>query len=232
MKAIIFLSVLGLSPFVTALDYFGSPLDLFRFEKVQCNIENYKDYMKKPGCHKCDLRGADLAGADFRGANLWRWDFEGADLSGADFEGADLSGAVLEDADLSGANLSDVCLRGALLKGAILEDTILHHIKINESNRYSCLTGPQRLSQNEPNIDENADENADADEDKTEDKKYISPLDHLFLFVEADEDKTEDKKYISPLDHLFLFVEAEDREDPSHYSPWPIFAGLDFDKWK
>ena len=58
-----------------------------------CNINNYRDYINKPGNHKCNLSGADLSGVDLSNANLSGADLSGADLTGANMTGADVTGA-------------------------------------------------------------------------------------------------------------------------------------------
>ncbi len=70
-----------------------------------CNIENYKDFIKTEGVHKCDLRGADLRGADLRFADLRFADLRFADLRFADLRFADLRWAVLQWANLEVAYL-------------------------------------------------------------------------------------------------------------------------------
>ncbi len=65
-----------------------------------CNINNYRDYINKPGEHKCNLSGADLSGVDLSNANL-----RGADLSRADLQGANMSGADVSGAKFLGAKV-------------------------------------------------------------------------------------------------------------------------------
>ena len=54
-----------------------------------CNIENYKDFINKPGIHNCDLREAKLQDEDFYFANL-----KGADLRGAKLPKTGMYGAT------------------------------------------------------------------------------------------------------------------------------------------
>jgi len=63
--------------------------------EAECNIENYQDFINRPGVHNCDLRDADLSGADLRGANLQGANLERADLQQADLLHAHLKGASL-----------------------------------------------------------------------------------------------------------------------------------------
>ena len=78
MKTIIFILLsLSLGSFVTAdQSSEGANLSADRLvpadqsAEVQCNIENYQDFIKKHGLHNCNLREADLTGADLREANL------------------------------------------------------------------------------------------------------------------------------------------------------------------
>ena len=75
-----------------------------------CNINNYKDFINKPGVHNCYLQGADLRRSvvDLQGANL-----QGADLTEAILQGANLQGADLRGAKFDRANLKWVDMRGA-----------------------------------------------------------------------------------------------------------------------
>ena len=75
-----------------------------------CNIDNYKDFISKPGIHNCDLRGADLRGSQV--------DLRGANLAGADLTEADLGGADLREADLRYAKLQNTKLQWTNFKGA------------------------------------------------------------------------------------------------------------------
>ena len=110
-----------------------------------CNINNYKDYIKNPGNHKCNLSGANLSGksgnlrnanlsganfagailvaTDFRGANLSYANLSGANLQGANFAGADLTCVDFSNADLIRAVLTDVNLSGANFSGATFHKT-------------------------------------------------------------------------------------------------------------
>ena len=127
MKAIILLFILvSLSSCVT------SGLKARAVASDECNIENYKDFINKPGVHNCNLqwmilrdidlrgnlRGADLRGADLRGAYLYMADLRDTDLRGARLEGADLQWADLNRADLRGARLEGADLQWADLRGA------------------------------------------------------------------------------------------------------------------
>ena len=87
-----------------------------RHPPLVCNIQNYKDFIKKPGVHNCNLYGAylrwenfqatNLVGADLRWANLQRAYFgEGANLTGAKLQGAKLQEAKLRGANLTGATI-------------------------------------------------------------------------------------------------------------------------------
>jgi uncharacterized protein YjbI with pentapeptide repeats len=76
-------------------------------------------------CEKCNLRGANLAGADLSkshlsGAELIGTNLRRANLSGADLSGASLIDAVLSEADLTGANLANADLSGSYMTGTKL----------------------------------------------------------------------------------------------------------------
>ena len=86
MKTILILLSLSLGSFATA----------DQSAEVQCTIENYQDFIDKPGLHVCNLQDADLRGADLFNA--------------------DLRGADLQYAKLQGANLRFVRFRGAKVK--------------------------------------------------------------------------------------------------------------------
>ena len=103
MEPLFILLSLGLSSFATA----------DQNAEVQCNIKNYKDFIKKPGIHNCNLQGADLWMRYLRGANLQGADLTGANLPFADLEEADLQVAILHGAE----NLKTVDFRGANLRG-------------------------------------------------------------------------------------------------------------------
>ena len=94
MEPLFILLSLGLSSFATA----------DQNAEVQCNIKNYKDFIKKPGIHNCNLQGADLWMRYLRGANL-----QGADLTGANLPFADLEEADLQVAILHGGGESKNC---------------------------------------------------------------------------------------------------------------------------
>ena len=94
--------------------------------EVQCNIQNYQDFIYKHGEHNCYLRWVYFRNRAFYTlfgfiqipANLSGANFEGADLVGADFTWADLQRANLRDADLRGVSFYDADLEGADLRGA------------------------------------------------------------------------------------------------------------------
>ena len=67
---------------------------------VVCNIQNYKNFIRKPGIHNCNLREAKLREVDLEGANLQRADLRGAYLAGTNFYQADLRGVDLRGAIL------------------------------------------------------------------------------------------------------------------------------------
>ena len=58
---------------------YQSPSGQGRHPPLVCNIHNYKDFIKKPGIHNCNLEGANLEGAYF----LQTVDLEGANLERA-----------------------------------------------------------------------------------------------------------------------------------------------------
>ena len=120
MKATIIFIFLNLSPFVNAQD--------------QCNIRNYKNFINKPGDHKCDLRGADFQGKDLQGKNLQGAKLQGANLFGVDLRGAKLQGAQLQLAILVGADLRDADLTGADLIGVNLGEVDLRGAKLEDTN--------------------------------------------------------------------------------------------------
>ena len=116
MKAILILLFLSLSFFATA----------DQSAEVQCNIENYQDFIDKLGVHSCNLRGMIFRDEPFvyslfevismitNKAPLM------VDLKWANLKGADLQDADLERANLIGADLSWANLKGADLTGAWL----------------------------------------------------------------------------------------------------------------
>ena len=102
-----------------------------------CNIENYKDFINKPGVHNCNLQEADLRFAYLQGANLQEADLHGADLFWsnlrfANLQGAKLRFANLQEADLQGANLQGANLQGAKLRFANLHDVNLQGAKVTK----------------------------------------------------------------------------------------------------
>ena len=127
MKTILILLSLSLGYFATA----------DQSAEVQCNIENYQNFIDKPGVHNCNLRGADLSYAILYKANL-----KGADLRGANLEGANLRFANLEEAYLFRATLRGADLTGANLEGAYFLQTVdleganLERAKVTESQAY------------------------------------------------------------------------------------------------
>ena len=125
MKTILFLLSLSLVFFVTA----------DQTAEGQCNIENYRDFISKPGVHKCDLESEilkdkylfdmmesplDYPFANFSGANLRFAELREANLPGADFSKADLTGAILIVANLTGANFTGADMVGVNLYRANL----------------------------------------------------------------------------------------------------------------
>ena len=79
----------------------------------ECNIENYKDFIKEDGIHKCNLRGADLTREILNFANLSQADLRNAKVTNAMFHKADLSKADIRGANFEEAyNLSGVNLNG------------------------------------------------------------------------------------------------------------------------
>ena len=110
MKTILLLLFLSLGYFAQA----------DKSAEVQCTIENYKDFIDKPGLHVCNLRGADLTEEDFRETNLIGAQLQMANLQGADLTGADLQMANLQGADLTGADLRETSLPLMYLFKAIL----------------------------------------------------------------------------------------------------------------
>ena len=112
MKTIIFLLSLSLGFFATA--------------KIQCNLENYQDFIDKPGVHNCNLRGMIFRDEPFvyslfevismiTDKTPLMVDLKWANLKGADLQDADLERANLIGADLSWANLKGADLTGAWL---------------------------------------------------------------------------------------------------------------------
>ena len=87
---------------------YSSPSGQGRHPPLVCNIHNYKDFIKKPGDHHCNLEGANLKHANLVFTNL----------TGANLRGADLRYADLREADLRGARLAQVKWEGAKLTGA------------------------------------------------------------------------------------------------------------------
>ena len=110
MKIILILLSLSLGSFATA----------DQSAEVQCNIENYQDFIHKPGVHVCNLREADLTEEDFRETNLIGAQLQMANLAGADLKGADLQMANLAGADLTGVDLRETALPLMYLFKAIL----------------------------------------------------------------------------------------------------------------
>lgn len=131
-------------------------------QKIQCDITNYKNFIKKPGFHRCnlewaDLRGEDLRGANLRGANLQNTKLESADLSNAILQGANLinaklrvkyirlvgntklEGANLQGAFIIGADFRGVNLRGADLRGANLSYTNLRGANLQNTKLQSAV---------------------------------------------------------------------------------------------
>ena len=124
MKAIIFLlSFIFVSFCVTS----GVKTRAVASEK--CNIENYQDFINKPGIHNCDLRGANLKNEDFSFDNLKGADLRGAKLPKNTMYGADLAGADLRELDLRGVSLHAVNLTGADLREADLRGVSLQKLK-------------------------------------------------------------------------------------------------------
>ena len=105
----------------------------------KCNIDNYKDFINKPGVHRCDLQGADLQEANFERENLEGANFEDADLEKADLQYANLEGAIFTDASLKwadflGANLRGADFRGANLRGASFIGADLYKADLRGAN--------------------------------------------------------------------------------------------------
>lgn len=104
---------------------------------------------EKKQCPRCNLAGADLAGAKLPqakldGANLSNATLVGAHLRNAslarvNFSGADLRRANLRGVNLSYANLSRARLQGANLRGAILRGANLGGANVTNTN----ITGAQ-----------------------------------------------------------------------------------------
>ena len=90
-----------------------------------CNLENYQNFIDKPGVHKCDLREANFKKAVFYKTNLDGVKLDHAKMAEADLREADLSGA-----DLRGANLEGGDLRNAILEGADLSNTDLRETRV------------------------------------------------------------------------------------------------------
>jgi uncharacterized protein YjbI with pentapeptide repeats len=87
-------------------------------QSVRAEIPAHMIQLKRSNkCPKCDLRGADLAGAKLTGADLSGANLSNASLKGASLSGADLSGAILVNADLGGARLVTANLSNANLSG-------------------------------------------------------------------------------------------------------------------
>ena len=110
----------------TILILLSLSLGFFATTKIQCNIENYQDFINKPGIHNCNLREVSFRDGPFvyslfevismitNKAPLM------VDLKWANLKGADLQDADLERANLIGADLSWANLKGADLTGAWL----------------------------------------------------------------------------------------------------------------
>ena len=82
----------------------------------KCNITNYKSFIRTPGSHKCNLKGANLEMADLEGANLEGANLEGADFGFANLKDVDLAkvnfeGANVRSADFTGENSTDADLK-------------------------------------------------------------------------------------------------------------------------
>ena len=101
-----------------------------------CNIHNYKNFIKKPGVHNCDFRGANLFGLFLLRANLQGADLREVDLSGTNFEGADLRGAIFYGSKTPGSLIPEweVYLQDAILTGAKVTK---NQAKYLESQGYS-----------------------------------------------------------------------------------------------
>ena len=142
MKSIILLFVLvSLSSCVT------SGLKARAVATEECNIENYKDFINKPGVYKCNLKRAVFrdgsfsslfglidAPANLSGVNLAGADLTEADLRGANLFSANLHRAILPDADLRGADLTEADLRGANLFSANLAEADLFKADLFKAN--------------------------------------------------------------------------------------------------
>ena len=94
----------------------------------ECNIENYRDFIYRPGVHKCDLRRVAFRDKSF--SSLFGLIDAPANLSGVNFEGADLTEVDLQGADLTWANLHRAILPDADLRGADLEDADLSYANL------------------------------------------------------------------------------------------------------
>ena len=80
-------------------------LSFFAYANIECDIENYQDFIHRLGVHDCVLEEADLVGVDLREADLRRADLENTNFSRANLQQADLSGADLENTNFSNANV-------------------------------------------------------------------------------------------------------------------------------
>jgi len=120
MKTPLLFIFLSLSPFVIAQD--------------QCNINNYKDFIYKPGVHRCDLRGADLREVDLTGAYLSYSDLSGADLTGAKLDNAKFFRANLEKAKLIRTTAVRADFRESKSQGTVFTNSELRHTNFDQAD--------------------------------------------------------------------------------------------------
>lgn len=87
-------------------------------------LEEHRNWLKRSGGGRANLRGAMLRGADMSGVTLVGANLREADLGGACLNGADLRGADLADTHLDGAGLIRCRLVTSNLEFASLVDTV------------------------------------------------------------------------------------------------------------
>ena len=106
-----------------------------RHPPIACNIQNYTEFIAKPGVHNCNLERAWLRFSRYLHAiNLQGANLKDARLTGSDIRGSNLRFTKLEGADLRFANLRFTSLRGADLTGADLRFAKLENANFQSAN--------------------------------------------------------------------------------------------------
>lgn len=97
-------------------------------------LEEHRNWLKKAGGERADLRGAMLRGADMSGVNLFGANLREADLGDACLNHADLRGADLANAHLDRAGLIQCRLITSNLEFASLVETVITGADFTEAS--------------------------------------------------------------------------------------------------